>query len=208
MHKNLLVLGAGGHAKVVADCAFATGQWNKISFLDDRFPKLTMLNNWEVIGKISELSKFLTVYPELALGVGSNSLRLDWLQFGLSEGFHFPVIIHPSAVISSFADIDKGSVVFAGAVLNIHAKLGAACIINTGANVDHDCTLADGVHISPGASLAGEVIVGKEAWVCMGAQITQGRNIGKSAIVGAGAVVLNDVGAHSTVVGVPASPVN
>ena len=207
---TLLILGAGGHAKVVADCALATGRWASIAFLDDRYPSLEKVNHWSVIGKASDMKAFISQFPEMAVGVGVSyeALRLEWIKQGQEAGVEFPAIVHPSATVSPFTSIGDGSVVFAGAVVNINTSVGSGCIINTASSIDHDCIIGDGSHISPGAILGGNVKVGETAWIGMGAKIIQGCSLGDSAVVGAGTVVLSDVFERSKVVGVPARPVN
>lgn len=209
MTQPLLILGAGGHAKVVADCAVASEHWDEVYFLDDRYPVLTQVGQWPVIGKISEMENFIEQYPHMALGVGVSYdvLRVVWLKRATKAGACFPAIVHPSATVSPFARVGAGTVVFAGAVVNVDAHVGEACIINTVASIDHDCVIGDGSHVSPGASLAGGVTVGQLCWVGMGAQIIQGVSIGDHAIIGAGAVVIRNVESMSTVVGIPAIPV-
>lgn len=209
MNSTLLILGAGGHARVVADCALATGQWTGVAFLDDRYPELDSMNGWPVVGRITDLESFVPEYPMMALGVGVSyeSLRLQLLARGHQAGVKFPAIIHPSATISPFATISDGSVVFAGAVINVNASIGSGCIINTLSSIDHDCSIGNGTHISPGALLAGAVTIGDKAWIGMGAKILQCISVGDETVVGAGAVVLSDVPTNSKVVGVPARPI-
>ncbi len=206
INKTLLILGAGGHAGVVADCALATGRWSDIAFLDDRFPVLSAKNHWPVIGKLSDLESYVDKYPDMALGLGVSYevLRLELLAVGRSLGVMFPSLIHPAATVSPFAKIGDGSVVFAGAVININACIGEGCIINTSSSVDHDCSIGNGAHISPGAVLAGAVSVGERVWVGLGAKLLQSVSVGDDAVVGAGAVVLSDVTSGQKVVGVPA----
>ena len=210
MNNTLLILGAGGHARVVADCALATKQWSNVAFLDDRYPEFDSMNGWPVVGRISDLELFVSEYPEMALGTGVSyeSLRLELLGRGKVAGALFPAVIHPAATVSPFATVDDGSVVFAGAVININARIGSGCIINTVSSIDHDCSIGNGTHISPGALLAGAVTVGEKAWIGMGAKILQCLSIGADAVVGAGAVVLADVPANSKVVGIPARSIS
>ena len=210
MESKLLILGAGGHARVVADCALATGQWSGVAFLDDRFPEMSSMNDWPVVGRVADMESFVTQYPEMALGVGVSyeSLRLELIAVGHRAGVRFPAIIHPAATVSPFATVAEGSVVFAGAVININASIGSACIINTLSSIDHDCSIGNATHISPGAILAGAVTIGEKAWIGMGAKILQCLTVGAEAVVGGGAVVLADVPANSKVVGVPARAIS
>ncbi|WP_257281522.1 acetyltransferase [Endozoicomonas sp. ISHI1] len=206
---ELLILGAGGHAKVVADAALASGQWSGVAFLDDRFPELKFIGKWSVIGRVTDLKDFIDKFPFMALGVGVNydNHRLTWLEQGLKAGAQFPPVIHPSAVISPFSKIGAGTVVFAGAIVNVDSEIGNACILNTGCTVDHDCMIGDGSHISPGASLAGCVSIGKRVWVGMRASVIQGLSVYSDVVIGAGAVVINDVPVGAKMIGVPAKRV-
>src|ERR1035441_9099983 len=96
----LLIVGAGGHGKIVADIARNLGRWGRIAFLDDKYPRSTAVSDWEIIGKIFDTKKFLTEFPEAAVAIGANSLRLEVLKRMLNEGFRFPVLIHPDASVS------------------------------------------------------------------------------------------------------------
>ena len=205
MSKTLLILGAGGHGKVVADCALACG-WEDVAFLDDRYPQLSSIGHWPVIGKIDFTAIDKTQYKHLALGVGNNKLRLKWLKQGVELGFVFPALLHPSAVVSPFASVGDGSVVFAKAVINVDAQIGRAVIINTASVVEHDCVVADACHISPTACMAGEVSLGEYSWLGMGANIIQCITVGSGVIIGAGAVVVANIADDQTVVGIPAKP--
>ncbi len=203
MNKHLLILGAGGHGKVVADCALACG-WQEIAFLDDRYPELTEIGHWPVIGKIDFSSIDKNLYPSLALGVGNNQLRSQWLKEGQNRGFEFPSVVHPCAVVSSFARIGEGAVIFANAVVNVDAVIGSAVIINTAAVIEHDCVVAEACHISPTACIAGGVSIGSHTWIGMGVMVIPCINVGSNVIVGAGAVVIADIVDGKAVVGIPA----
>ena len=209
MDNTLLILGAGGHAKVVADSALASDQWQSVAFLDDRFPDLNRNGHWPVIGRITDLESFVEDYPYMALGVGVSydNLRLEWLSRGLKAGALFLPVIHPASMVSTFASVGKGSVIFAGAIVNIGSSIGEGCILNTNCTLDHDCFIGNGSHVSPGAILAGNVCTQERVWIGMGAQVIQGVTLGADTVIGAGAVVLNDVTSGSTVVGVPARPI-
>lgn len=204
--RRLLVLGAGGHGKVVADAARASGGWDEIAFLDDRYPGLTMVGSWPVVGRFEDASAFVSQYPDAALGIGDNGFRAELFQALRSQGFALPAIVHPAAAISLDAKVGSGVVVFAQAVVNIGAVLEDAVIINSAAVVEHDCQVGGACHISPGAVLAGGVQVGGLSWIGMGAVVRQGLRIGSQVRVGAGAAVVTNIVDGDTVVGVPARP--
>ena len=186
---KLIIIGAGGHGKVVADAAN-----RDCVFLDDN----QELN--DAVGSIDQLSEIQNDGDEVVVAIGDNKKRLEVLS-GISR---IATIIHPSAVISTSASMGEGTVVFANVVVNVTVVIGKGCILNTASSVDHDCVLGDGVHISPGAHLGGEVVVGDCSWVGIGASVKHGVTIGKNVIVGAGAAVVSDIPDGVTFVGVPA----
>jgi sugar O-acyltransferase (sialic acid O-acetyltransferase NeuD family) len=204
--KRLAILGASGHGKVVADAALMGG-WDEVVFFDDAWPQLTEVEVWQVVGNTRQLIDRAVRIDGAVVAIGNNVIRLE-KQYELEKtGVQLVTIIHPTAVVSSFSEIGKGSVVFAGAVINAFATIGCACIINTSSTIDHDCLLADGVHISPGAHVAGMVTIGQAAWIGIGASVKHCIHIGDNVLVGAGAVVVNDIESGLTVVGVPAREV-
>lgn len=200
---NLAILGASGHGKVVADCAEYAG-WKTIEFYDDAWPKCEANDIWPVIGTTKDLINKLSSYDGVVIAIGNNYERIIKQTELLKHGASLISIIHPSAQVSKYVELGIGSVVMAGALINIGTKVGDSCIVNTGVIIDHDCDIGDGVHVSPGAHLAGGVIVGDCSWIGIGANIKQLTNIGSDVIVGAGAVVINDIENKSTVAGVPA----
>lgn len=203
--KTLAILGAGGHGRVVADCAEAAG-WDEILFFDDKRPT-AVPDSWRYAGTGSDLVGRLQGLSGVVVAIGANSVRLDWHRRLAAHAAPLVSLVHPRAWLSHRAEVGPGTVVFAGAVVNVGARLGEAVIVNTGATVDHDCRLADGVHISPGAHLAGGVTVGEGSWIGIGAVVREMVDIGERARIGAGAAVVATVGSDVTVVGVPARPI-
>lgn len=202
---RLLILGAGGHGRVVADAAERSADsWTEIAFLDDRFPELARSGAWRVIGRLGELAGFAAQYEACIAAVGDAALRLGLLERASAAGFTVPLIVHARATISAHARLEPGTVVAAGAVVSVGAKVARGCIINTGATIDHDCRLAEGVHVCPGAHLAGGVEIGARSWFGIGAVARQGVHIGADATVGAGAVCIENVRDGVVVSGVPA----
>jgi len=140
----------------------------------------------------------------IAIGNPHGRIRIKLHKFLRGYGLSPITIAHPSAVIEKDVIIGEGSQIMAGTILNTHVIIGQQCIINTKCSVDHECYLADGVEIGPGATLCGLVSVKKNGWICAGATVLPRLTIGEDAIVGAGAVVIQDVLENSVVVGVPA----
>lgn len=208
VEKKVLLLGGGGHAKVIID-AMRCGMYEIEGILENSRDKVgTMVCGIPVIGTDQDLSRFFDQGVKnavIAIGhMGDGSTRHRLAQQLRSIGFRLPAIIHPQAIVSPLAQIGDGTVVFAGAVVNPCAQIGENCIINTAAVVEHDVILGKGVHIAPRALLSGGVDVGEDTMVGMGSCVLQGRIVGKRCIIGAGSVVTHDVGDDETVVGIPA----
>lgn len=202
---RLLILGAGGHGKVIAECAVTLGIYRAIAFLDDdqKANKKSVLSSYPVIGTFCDAVNFTHEFSEAFVAVGNNRLRVELITYLTNIGYKLPYLIHPASYVSKFAHLESGTVIMAGAVVNTDAHIGVGGIINTGASVDHDCVLGMGVHLSPGARLGGTVTVGDYAWVCMGASVVNNVRVGEGAVVAAGAVVIGDVGDGVLVTGVP-----
>jgi sugar O-acyltransferase (sialic acid O-acetyltransferase NeuD family) len=200
---RLALLGASGHGRVVADAALAAG-FERILFFDDAWPAKTACGPWGISGSTVELLAAREQYDAAIVAVGDNRARLSKSRQLVSDGVQLCRVVHPTSVVSLYAEVDEGAVVLAGAIVNVGAHLGFAAIVNSGAIVEHDCVLSEGVHVSPGAVLAGGVKVGARTWIGAGAAVKQGIVIGSDATVGAGAVVIRDVPDGETVVGVPA----
>lgn len=203
MTKSLAVVGCSDHGKVVADAAIERG-WRKIAFYDDAWPGLAQVGRWTVEGGTAELKEILNRFDSVIVGIEENRPRLAKLAELEAQGAALCIVVHPGAMVSHFADVGLGTVVFAAAVVNVDAQLGRGVIVHTGATVGRDCVLEDGVHIGPGAHLAGGVKVGAGSLVGIGATVRGGVNIGQDALVAAGAVVIRDVPDGVTVMGVPA----
>jgi len=204
VNRSLAIVGAGGHGRVVADCAEALG-WDRIEFFDDNYRGMAF-GPWPVVGAVEALFQRAGDYDGVIVGIGTNRARLDLHLALVGRSAVMATLIHPRATISRHARIEAGTVVFAGAVVNFGAIIGQACIINTGATVDHDDRLADGVHLSPGAHLGGTATVGECSWIGLGASVREGVTIGRNVRIGAGAAVVAAAPDDMDLVGVPARP--
>lgn len=200
---KLLILGAGGHGRVVADCAMETGIYEKIAFLDDEKSGKKVLG-FPVIGKIKDFETLTREYRNAFVAIGNNRLRVKLIEELYKLGYQVPILIHPKAHVSRFSLLQYGTAVLAGAIVSAGAALGIGSIINTCASVDHDCVLGRGVHISPGARLGGSVIVGDYTWICIGASVANNISIGENSIIAAGAAVVEEVRDEVMAAGVPA----
>jgi sugar O-acyltransferase (sialic acid O-acetyltransferase NeuD family) len=200
--RRLVVLGAGGHAKVVLATALAGG-WQGLSLYDDDPAKHGMrILGVPVAGNLPAPGSLDGVW--LLAGFGSNARRAEMaLRY---PGAHWATVLHPSAQVHASVRLGEGTVVFAGAVIQPDALLGCHVILNTGATVDHDCQLGDFVHVAPGSHLAGGVRLDPGTFMGIGSVAIPGVHIGAGCVVGAGAVVVRDLQPNLTAVGVPARP--
>lgn len=196
--KRLIIIGASGHGKVVADIAINSG-YQDIAFLDDA-DEATECAGFPVVGKVSDAAS-LSDDADFIVAIGNAGVRKT-IQNEISDAV--TTLVHPAAVIGAGVKIGKGSVVMAGAVINPYARIGEGCIVNTCASVDHDCVVGDYVHISVGAHLAGNVHVGSGTWVGIGATVSNNVAICPDCMIGAGAVVVRDITEPGTYVGIPA----
>lgn len=203
--RRLALLGASGHGKVVADAAIESG-WESVVFFDDAWPAVKKNGSWTVVGDTSALISQLKEFDGVVVSIGHCETRLAKHRQLSQAGARMATIRHPKSIVGHGVEIGAGSVLLAGAIINIDSVVGEACIINTGATIDHDAQLSDAVHICPGAHLAGDVCVGSGSWVGIGAVVRQSLAIGNYVIVGAGAVVVKPVADRQTVVGNPAAP--
>ena len=205
---RLVIVGAGGHGKVCADVAALMGNWDEIVFVDQKYPEVKSCGPWPVVAADIEIAAAMDNISDAStsffVAIGDNHIR-DKVHAACKKiGCHPVALIHPSAIVANDTQIGLGTVVCAGAVLNIGAKIGDCSIINTGATIDHDCLIAKAVHISPGAHLAGEVTVGEYSWLGTGVSTKQVLNVGSNVVIGVGAVVVHDCIEPGTYVGVPA----
>jgi sugar O-acyltransferase (sialic acid O-acetyltransferase NeuD family) len=202
--KKLAIIGAGGHGRVVADAAEASG-WERIDFFDNSWPEKKCNAVWDVVGDLTSLKESITRYDGVIVAIGNNKTRLQMMRELELLNPYWVNIIHPRAILSTYVEMGMGVVVFAGAVVNAMTKIGDAVIINTGATVDHDCVLSDGTHISPGVNLAGGVLIGQKTWIGIGSAIKENIQIGCNVTVGAGSVVIKDISDNQLAYGAPAS---
>ncbi len=208
MNLPLIIIGGGGHAKVLASALLL--QHRSVLGFVDRNPLLPPLLGIAHLGDEDVLFRYPPDQLRLVNGVGSidstAARRMLYEKFQKRQ-YVFETVIHPSAIIAPEVHIEDGVQVMAGTVVQPGSRIGANVILNTGARVDHDCSIEAHVHIAPGVTLSGNVHIGEGAHIGTGASIIQGITVGAASIVGAGAVVVTDVPEGITVVGVPATPV-
>ena len=198
---RLIIIGAGGHGKVIADNALKNG-YKDICFIDDHAKGETM--GFPIVGTSEDIELFNDGNTDFIIGIGNNDVRKTIAK---TYKVNWVSIVHPSAQIAFNAEIGKGTVVMANAVINACATVGEHCIINTGAIIEHDNVIENYVHISPNAALGGTVRVGTTSHVGIGATVRNNIDICSDCTIGAGTVVLENIGNKGTYVGVPATKV-
>jgi len=201
--KQLIIIGASGHGKVVADIAKNNG-YSDIAFLDDN-DSVTECNDYKVLGKVEEYKNYDC---DFLVAIGNAHIRAKIIEKLISANKSIPTLVHPNAIIGENVKIGVGTVIMAGAVINPATIIGDGCIINTCASVDHDNNIGDYVHISVGAHTAGTVTIDNYSWIGIGAVISNNISICSNCMIGAGAVVVNNLMESGTYIGVPAKMCN
>lgn len=208
--KRVLILGAGGHGRVVLDILLQAGRHDVVGFLDNNPAIIARrVDGIPVYGTIDELESLVTELgiDGLIVAIGDNGTRRGLARRIDSAGLELINAIHPSATLATTVTLGRNVVICAGAVVCDHCQVGSSVILNTGCIVDYQTMIGEGSHICPGVRIAGRVKVEPGVFVGVGATVVPNVTLGCECIVGAGAVVIEDVPSLCTVVGVPARPV-
>ncbi len=198
MQNRLVIIGAGGHGKVIADIALQLG-YEQIAFLDDRNLKEHI--GFPVLGMSNDIEELDDGKTEFVIAIGDNHIRK------IVAGTHqvpWATLVHPNSTLATSVKIGEGTVVMAGAITNADAVIGKHCIINTGAIVEHDNIIEDYAHISPRVALGGNVHIGSLAHLGIGATVKNNISICSECVIGAGTVVVKDIRESGTYIGVSA----
>lgn len=201
MASYLSILGAGGHAKVVAYTARAQFPDIRLEFFARDKPAALEPYSGSINAFI-EQAKGKTFF----VAIGDCATRLKIAQRARESGAESICLVHPNAVVAPDVKIGTGSLVAAGTVIHPNAQIGSDCIINTGSIVEHDCLVESGVHLGPGAILAGGAVVRRSTWIGMGARVLEGREIVENVVLGAGAVATRSIREAGVYMGIPARP--
>lgn len=200
MNKQIIIIGASGHGKVIADIAEKNG-YTDIDFLDDN-AAVKNCGTYPVVGVSCDAIHYSN--RDFVVGIGNAEIRKKIQEWLIAKGLHIVSLVHPKAVVADDVSFGIGTVVMAGAVINPGTSIGNGCIVNTGATVDHDNAIADYAHVSVGSHLAGTVSIGSGTWIGAGAIVSNNVSICENCVVGAGAVVVNDLIEPDTYIGIPA----
>lgn len=205
MSRKVMIVGQGGHSKVIQDMVKSIPSLQIAGFLDDKYETITF-SGGHYYGPVEAAVQFVQLLKNLkvVIGVGDNQARENIARKIRLPPEKYMTIAHRSAVISPSARIGYGTVVMANTAINADSIIGNHCIINTGAVVEHDAVVADYVHIAPNGTLTGSVKINRGAHIGAGATVIPGMEIGEWAVIGAGATVISRIQAGMTAVGVPA----
>lgn len=205
---KIIILGGGGHAKVLIELIIALGQYEVIGILDQRFEVGTKILDVPVLGKDEIIpALYKKGIKNACIGIAgtkNNINRRRLYEKVKANGFFVPALNHPNSIISDNAKFSEGVQVMAGAMIQTQSLIGKNTIINTGAIIEHDCNIGKYVHICPGAVICGGGTVDEGAFVGAGSTVIQGIKIGKDTTIAAGSVVVNDVTDGTMVKGIPA----
>ncbi|XOQ58580.1 MAG: Acetyltransferase [Clostridium sp.] len=204
--KKIVIVGAGGHCKVIVDIIRSINQYEIVGITDKNIKgkllDIPILGNDSIL---KELYDSKVNYAFIGIGGLKNiNIRNEIYNKLKKIGFKLPVLIHKKAIVSTYAKIHEGTCVMAGAIINAGTDIGRNCIINTGSIIEHDCKIGNNTHISPNSAIAGGVNIGFNTHIGIGSSIIQQRIIGNNVTIGAGAVVIDNIPNNSVAVGVPA----
>ena len=208
--KDLLLVGAGGHALVIIDTIrLFQNHYNIIGVTDiDKSKTGGTVAEVPVIGTDNILeSLYRSGLKKAFISIGAVTdfaPRLNAYNMAVTLGYELINVIHGTSVISGRSQMGCGNAVLANAVINSGAGIGNNCIINTGSIIEHECTIGNNVHVAPGSVICGRASIADNCLIGAGSTVIQGVKIGENSIVGAGSVVINDIPPGSTAVGVPA----
>jgi sugar O-acyltransferase (sialic acid O-acetyltransferase NeuD family) len=209
--KDIVIVGASGHAKVILDIVEKQSGFNVIGLIDTFKPAGEKFFDYEVLGNETKLKSLVSEHGVDGgiVAIGDNWTRYEVVQRILSivPEFAFVAAVHPSANAARGVAVGRGTVIMAGVSINSDSHIGDFCIVNTNASIDHDNIIHDYASLAPGATTGGDVTIEAFSAVSMGAKVVHGRTIGAHTVIGAGSTVLEDIPSHSVAVGSPAKVV-
>ncbi len=205
--RKLNIIGAGGHGAVCAEIAYLNG-YTEIVFYDDAYKNIPTQLGYSVENTLYWVYDNIQKNEDYIVAIGNNTIRQTIFYKLQSLSANIVNLIHPKAIVSPFCKMGLGNVLCGGSFLGVQSNIANACIINSISSVDHDCTLEDAVHICPGSHIAGGCILGQRSWLGIGSTVKECMIVGSDVFVGAGAVVVSNLSANETYVGIPARKLN
>jgi len=204
---KIAIWGAGGHGGVVLDAVRQQGRHEVAAFVDDTQESGEGFHRTSppiLYGRHQLASLLADGVTGMVIAVGDQAARTALAAQTVKAGFELCTIVHPSAVVCSDVCIGRGTVIFAGAVVQTGCDIGDNVVINTCASVDHDGRVGNGAQLAPRVTLGGCVTVGELSFIGIGATVINGITIGRNCVIGAGSVVVRNIADHSVAYGVPA----
>ena len=205
--KNILIYGASGHGKMIADIVSKTNEYNLVGFVDSFKPNNLEIYNTKIVGDLDSLPKLIAKFDVdgIVIGIGDNEMRLRayYNIIKVAPKIEFISVVHPSAILAEHVFIPDGTVLMAGAIINADAKIGKFCVLNTKASLGHDSIMSDFSSLSSGATVAGNVKIGFCSSICLSASVSQGLIIGDHTIIGGASLVLKSIKSKKLAFGVP-----
>ena len=205
--RNILIVGASGHSKMIVDSILKTMSYNVVGYVDSYKTTGDIVYGHKILGSLKNLADLKIEYDiyGIIIGIGDNHLRkelknkIDRLLLNLK----YISVVHPSAILANDVAVPKGTIIMAGAVVNANAKLGEFCILNTKSSLGHDATMGSFSSLASGVTVGGNVKIGYSSAICIGATIIQNISIGENTVIGAGSLVIENVGDFKQAFGVP-----
>jgi len=208
--RKILVIGTGGHARVVLSLLEEMDGFQIVGLLDKKTIRPgERIFGYPIVGKTSDMKRFYAQgIRQVALAIGDNRDRQAMSKQCRKAGFLFPALIHPTATVDRHARIAEGAQICMRAVIGAGAEISQGCIINTASTVDHESKIGAFSHVAPGCGVAGRVVIGEGVFLGIGTQVIDKLHIGSWTTVGAGSVVVDDLPGHVTAYGRPAKVKN
>lgn len=207
MNQPVILIGSGGHAKVLIDILHTIKNYTIIGVTSNSLKRGDLFEGYKVLGEDSVIAEFSPQIHLIAMGLGgyrNNILRGEVYSYIKNLGFTFMNVIHPRAILSESTKLGEGVVIFPGVIVNTEVVIGNNTIIATGSTIDHETIIGNNVLISAGVTIGANVHIQDNSLLALGAKVVSGMTIGRNAVVAAGAVVINNVRENEIVYGVPA----
>lgn len=205
--EDIILLGAGGHAKSVIDVIESESRFQIVGILDVREKVGQSCSGYEIIGTDQDLDKLIKSVKYFHVSIGHmpyQNIRANLFQLVKEAGGLLPSVISPNAIVSNKSNIGEGSIIMHGAMVNANAHIGSNCIINSKALIEHDAVVGNHVHIATGAIVNGDVKIKNSVFMGSGSIVNQSIEIGAGVVIASGAVVISDVKEGALVAGSPA----